>query len=162
MRSVVGDDCSNAAVNHSINCILMSSTTTYTSSYCRYEVELPVAVCASMYSMRATASAACHTNAPNSWVLQGHKLSVDEHQREFQATLESSLQTVAENDGGTAACEDAETDTRGWVTLHRVEGGVGVEDGKPGHTDGPEGDGRSTGWTYDTSFKPGEIPGECR
>ena len=59
----------------------------------------------------------------------------------------------------------------GWVNLHRVEGGVSLA----GNTDvglaeqlasigqtGPDGDGRSTGWSYDTTYKPGEVPGELR
>lgn len=150
----------------------------------RFEVEYPTPVRAKAYSFRATASAACRTNAPSCWVFQGHRLSTDEHQASFSALVDKQcsqqqqqqqhgLQSnpVAESMNNHPNNDSLFDDDDGWVNLHRVEGGVSLTGNTAvdlvdqiaavGQT-GPDGDGRSTGWSYDTTYKAGEVPGELR
>lgn len=103
--------------------------------------------------MRATATAACRTNGPSCWLLQGHALTLEEHEQQCVDQIRHS--TAADIDDGSPT--DRETPgtgqggESGWVDLHRVEGG---NQGAVG---------RLTGWDYDTEvYKAGEVPGETR
>ena len=143
------------------------------------ELEFSAGVAVQSYSFRATASAACHTNAPSCWILQGHHQSLRDHEGTFE------VQSVE------GACRDD-----GWVCLHRVEAGItvptrklaqthaeketeaeaklesksngathdkaGKKKGKTNAGEPPAGLGRQTGWEYDTTYNAGEVPGETR
>jgi len=85
-------------------------------------------------------------------------MTAEEHRRAFAAALRLKSNTDSGN-------SSAPNTTNGWVTLHRVEGGVSVsvDTGRPlEKIEGVQEGGRTTGWQYDTAYKVGEVPGETR